>query len=59
MTGKMAIIYCGGKTEVEMGEVRDKIVDGLNAVKSAMIHVFTIIIIIFIGSNSRWWKCLG
>lgn len=36
----MAIIFCGGSTEVEMGETRDKIVDGLNAVKSAIINVY-------------------
>ncbi|EGR30801.1 hypothetical protein IMG5_123150 [Ichthyophthirius multifiliis] len=35
-TGKMAIILCGGNTELDIYENRDRLVDGLNGVKNAI-----------------------
>ena len=43
LNGKMALVLCGGNSEVEIGENRDKIVDALNSVKSAMEHVYFVI----------------
>lgn len=39
MTGKMAVVLCGGMSEIEMYENREKIVDALNSTKLAMKHV--------------------
>lgn len=36
MSGKMAVILCGGSSEVEMYENREKFVDALNSTKLAM-----------------------
>lgn len=36
MTGKMAVILCGGSSEVEMYENREKFVDSLNSTKLSM-----------------------
>ena len=40
MTGKMAIVSCGGSSQIEMYENREKIVDALNSTKLAMSHVW-------------------
>ena len=39
LTGKMGVILCGGFSQVEMYENREKIVYALNSTKSALIHV--------------------
>lgn len=39
MTAKMGVILCGGNSEIEVYENREKIVDALNATKLAMKHV--------------------
>jgi chaperonin GroEL (HSP60 family) len=39
MKGKLALILCGGQSDTELFEIRDKIVDALNAVKTAINHV--------------------
>ena len=42
MTGKMAVILCGGSSEMETYENRERIVDALNSTKLAMKHVSNI-----------------
>ena len=44
LTGKMAFIKLGAASEFQMMEIRDKLVDGLNAAKSALKFVFTLLI---------------
>lgn len=39
LSGKMGVIMCGGFSQVEMYENREKIVDALNSTKSALINV--------------------
>ena len=36
LTGKLAVIALGGRSEVEVGESRDRFVDTLNAARSAL-----------------------
>ena len=38
----MAIILCGGNTEFDIFENRDRLVDGLNGVKNALKYVICI-----------------
>jgi hypothetical protein len=47
MQGKLALILCGGNSDAELFEVRDKIVDALNAVKTAINHVICVFILGF------------
>lgn len=42
MTGKMAVVLCGGSSEMEVYENRERIVDSLNSTKMAMKHVFLV-----------------
>jgi hypothetical protein len=39
----MAMILCGGNTELDIFENRDRLVDGLNGVKNAIRYVKLII----------------
>lgn len=39
LTGRMAKIMCGGNNELDIFENRDRLVDGLNAVKNAIKNV--------------------
>lgn len=39
LSGRMARIMCGGNTEIDIFENRDRLVDGLNAVKNSIKNV--------------------
>jgi hypothetical protein len=41
----MAVISCGGNSEVEMYEIRDKIIDALNSTKFAIMGVIISLLI--------------
>lgn len=43
--GKIGVVYIGGRSEVEMNENRDKLVDSLNAAKTTMQHVTSLSLI--------------
>ena len=38
MEGKISIIKIGGNNDIEQNEIRDKLVDGLNAVRNSIIE---------------------
>lgn len=45
LTGRMAKIMCGGNNELDIFENRDRLVDGLNAVKNAIKNVIFILVL--------------
>ena len=43
LNGKLAILLCGGNSDVEIAESYDKIIDALNSLKNAMNYVKSIL----------------
>ncbi len=59
LTGGVGVIKVGGASEVEVGEIKDRITDALNATRAAVDEGIVVGIKLDIKHIFRWWLCIA